>query len=135
MTAVRKVGRPRVPDADLKRVVPVRLTDRERASYEAAAEAAGLSLSSWIRDVLGAAAGGPERIVEASKVKYKGKVLAVSEAVKAPRPVVAQLPVKPNPGGCRLHGWVFCRGCRFGICRHNENPATCPRSECKAVRE
>jgi hypothetical protein len=44
-----KVGRPSLGDAALRSVVSVKLTDAERAQWQAAAERESLSLSEWLR--------------------------------------------------------------------------------------
>jgi predicted HicB family RNase H-like nuclease len=52
-TKKRKAGRPPLPKGEAKAVMtPVRLQEHERASFEQAAEKAGLSLSEWIRQTL-----------------------------------------------------------------------------------
>ena len=52
-----KVGRPaRDPKAGPSKIVPIRMTDAEKAEYQRAAKRAKLSLSEWIRDRLGKAA-------------------------------------------------------------------------------
>ena len=52
-----KVGRPlRDPKAGPAKIVPIRLTDAEKRYYQRAADAAGMSLSAWMRDRLGKAA-------------------------------------------------------------------------------
>jgi predicted HicB family RNase H-like nuclease len=52
-----KVGR---PARDLKsgaaKIVPIRMSDAEKAAYQKAAKRAGKSLSQWIRDQLDRAA-------------------------------------------------------------------------------
>lgn len=56
MTAKRKPGRPRL---DAARRVPcqTRLSEAEHAAATAAAQAAGLTLSEWVRSVVVAASG------------------------------------------------------------------------------
>jgi len=49
---VRPVGRPPLDPGDVKVVTPVRLAQKEKATYEKAATKAGLSLSEWIRGTL-----------------------------------------------------------------------------------
>lgn len=52
-----KVGRPaRDPGGTAAKLVPIRLTNAEKATYQQAADRAGLSLSVWIRDRLDKAA-------------------------------------------------------------------------------
>jgi predicted HicB family RNase H-like nuclease len=52
-----KAGRPpRDPKSGAAKIVPIRLTDLEKANYQRAANKAGLSLSEWVRDRLGKAA-------------------------------------------------------------------------------
>jgi hypothetical protein len=52
-----KPGRPpRDPSGLASKILPVRLTDAERTTYQRAAKAARLSLSGWIRDRLDKAA-------------------------------------------------------------------------------
>ncbi|MDP7559443.1 MAG: hypothetical protein QF745_02750 [Planctomycetota bacterium] len=49
-----KVGRPaRDPKAGASKIVPIRMTDAEKAEFQRAAKRAKLSLSEWIRDRLG----------------------------------------------------------------------------------
>ena len=48
----RKAGRPKLPKAQVKNVIAIRLTDSEKREYEAKAEQAGLRLSDWIRQAL-----------------------------------------------------------------------------------
>lgn len=51
-TAKRNVGRPSLPENEVKKVTPVRFPDDERKAYEQAAKDAGLNLSEWIRQTL-----------------------------------------------------------------------------------
>jgi len=52
-----KVGRPpRDAKSGAAKIVPIRLTDAEKALYQRAATKAGISLSEWVRDRLGRAA-------------------------------------------------------------------------------
>jgi hypothetical protein len=52
-----KVGRPpRDPKSGATKIVPIRLTDAEKALYQRAASKAGMTLSEWIRDRLDKAA-------------------------------------------------------------------------------
>lgn len=48
----RKPGRPKLPKAQVKNVIAIRLTDTEKREYESKAEQAGLRLSDWIRQTL-----------------------------------------------------------------------------------
>ena len=48
----RKPGRPKLPKAQVKNVIAIRLTDAEKREYEAKAGQAGLHLSDWIRQAL-----------------------------------------------------------------------------------
>ncbi len=48
----RSVGRPLLPENEVKKVTPIRFPDDERKGYERAAKAAGLNLSEWIRQTL-----------------------------------------------------------------------------------
>ena len=51
------VGRPpRDPKGGAAKIVPIRLTDTEKAAYQKAADKAGVSLSVWVRDRLDKAA-------------------------------------------------------------------------------
>jgi hypothetical protein len=51
------VGRPpRDPKAGAAKIVPIRMTEGEKANYQKAADKAGLNLSEWVRDRLGKAA-------------------------------------------------------------------------------
>jgi hypothetical protein len=52
----RSVGRPSLPKGEVKKVTPIRFADDERATFEKAAQKAGLSLSEWIRQSLRIAA-------------------------------------------------------------------------------
>jgi len=53
---MRTSGRkPRDPRAKPTKVVPVRLTEDEKAAYEKAARESGLTLSEWMRGTLDAA--------------------------------------------------------------------------------
>jgi hypothetical protein len=55
----RNVGRPRLPKGQAKgRIVPIRLTNGEAASFAKAARATKQSLSEWVRSTLNAAIGG-----------------------------------------------------------------------------
>src|SRR5213593_2661677 len=47
----RKAGRPKLPKAQVKNVVAIRLTDAEKREYERMAELGGLGLSDWIRQM------------------------------------------------------------------------------------
>jgi hypothetical protein len=52
-----KAGRPpRDPKAGAAKLVPIRLTDAEKAVYQRAAAKAGMTLSDWVRDRLDKAA-------------------------------------------------------------------------------
>ncbi len=46
----------RDPTAEPTKIIPLRLTDTERITYQKCAERSGLSLSAWIRDRLTQAA-------------------------------------------------------------------------------
>jgi hypothetical protein len=48
----RKVGRPKLPKAQVKNVIAIRLSDSEKRDYEERASRLGLSLSDWIRQTL-----------------------------------------------------------------------------------
>jgi predicted HicB family RNase H-like nuclease len=47
---------PRDPKAGAAKIVPIRLTETEKATYQKAADKAGVSLSVWVRDRLDKAA-------------------------------------------------------------------------------
>jgi hypothetical protein len=47
---------PRDPKAGAAKIVPIRMTEGEKASYQRAATKAGLTLSDWVRDRLDKAA-------------------------------------------------------------------------------
>ena len=51
-----KAGRPKVEDADLRRVFPIRISDKERELFGRAAEASGQKIQPWIRNQLTKAA-------------------------------------------------------------------------------
>ena len=52
-----KRGRPPIdPEKRVSEMVPVRMTQSERVTFQAVAERAGLSLSEWIRERLAKAA-------------------------------------------------------------------------------
>lgn len=51
-----KIGRPKLPKGELRKVFPLRLSDAERADYESAAERSGQKLPKWMRSTLTAAA-------------------------------------------------------------------------------
>lgn len=48
----RKVGRPKLPKAEVKHVVAIRLSDLEKRDYEEEASLVGLSLSDWVRQTI-----------------------------------------------------------------------------------
>jgi predicted HicB family RNase H-like nuclease len=53
-----KVGRPaRDQKSGAAKIVPIRMSDAEKAAYQKAAKRAKVSLSEWIRDQLDKAAG------------------------------------------------------------------------------
>lgn len=56
MSAKKKMGRPKLPKGDARKVFPLRLSDNERKAYEAAARAAGQALPDWMRTTLTVAA-------------------------------------------------------------------------------
>ncbi|MGE0103529.1 MAG: hypothetical protein AB7H86_13380 [Blastocatellales bacterium] len=52
-------GRPELPKGEaLAKVTPIRFQVAEKAQYEKAAEAEGITLSEWVRKTLNAAVGG-----------------------------------------------------------------------------
>lgn len=52
-----RIGRPPLPKGTVReKITPIRLQETERATFEKAAQKAGLSLSEWIRQTLRAAA-------------------------------------------------------------------------------
>ena len=52
-----KLGRPPLPKGEVReKITPIRLQENERATFEKAAQKAGLSLSEWIRQSLRVAA-------------------------------------------------------------------------------
>lgn len=56
MSKKSKMGRPKLPKGEAKKVFPIRLSDSERRAVEDAAKRAGLRPSEWARNVmLGAA--------------------------------------------------------------------------------
>jgi len=57
METKREPGRPaRDPSGEPAKIVPIRMTDAERALYQRAADKARLSLSEWVRGCLSRAA-------------------------------------------------------------------------------
>lgn len=56
MSKPKKMGRPRLPKADVRKVFPVRLSDSERALFEQAAKVKGVTVPEWIRTTLTEAA-------------------------------------------------------------------------------
>lgn len=53
-----KVGRPaRDPKSGAAKIVPIRMSDAEKAAYQKAAKRSKQTLSEWIRDQLDKAAG------------------------------------------------------------------------------
>ena len=56
MSMKSKIGRPKLPEGEAKKVFPLRLSTLERASYEAAAKRDGVSLPDWMRTTLTKAA-------------------------------------------------------------------------------
>jgi hypothetical protein len=52
----RKVGRPSLPKGEVKEVTPIRFPKDEKATFEKAAQKAGLSFSEWVRQSLRVAA-------------------------------------------------------------------------------
>jgi hypothetical protein len=57
ISGMAKIGRPpRDAKFGAAKIVPIRLTDAEKALYQRAASKAGLTLSEWVRDQLNKAA-------------------------------------------------------------------------------
>jgi predicted HicB family RNase H-like nuclease len=50
------MGRPKLPKDDARQVYPLRLSQNEKAAFEKAATAQGVSLPEWIRKTLTEAA-------------------------------------------------------------------------------
>jgi hypothetical protein len=60
MTKTPKIGRPKLPKEEKKQVFPIRLSDLERRSIEAAATAVGQKTGEWARNTMLRAAGIPK---------------------------------------------------------------------------
>lgn len=56
MSQGKKMGRPRLPKGEAKKVYPLRLSDAERKTFEEAAIRAGQPLPEWMRTHLTKAA-------------------------------------------------------------------------------
>jgi hypothetical protein len=57
MAKETKRGRPlRDPDGGVSRIVPIRMTEAEKQTYQLAADKAEMSLSEWIRNRIARAA-------------------------------------------------------------------------------
>lgn len=52
MSKPKKMGRPKLPKAEVRKVFPLRISDAERASYEKAAKSAGIATPAWMRGTL-----------------------------------------------------------------------------------
>lgn len=52
MSKKSKMGRPKLPKGEARKVFPIRLSDPERLAVEDAAKKAGLRPSEWARNVL-----------------------------------------------------------------------------------
>ena len=56
MSEPKKMGRPKLPTSEVRKVVPLRLSAKEHAMMIVAAEAKMLGLGNWMRTVLTSAA-------------------------------------------------------------------------------
>ena len=52
MSKPKKMGRPKLPDGEARKVFPIRVSDKERAHFQNAAAIEALSLPDWVRKTL-----------------------------------------------------------------------------------